>query len=586
MNPDSPQRISSHYRGTVSGPGESNEQLATYAGQFFEAMIGLDAPGAKRVIQAALQDGTAPEAIVLDVFCPAMDRFGLLQANQEITLSEIYAVARIGDNVLDQLMPLMPKSHRIAGTVVVGTVAGDFHGMGAKIVGTFLRMAGFVVYELGINVPAATFVNTAIEKRASVICASTLLLHTLDRIREIRQLLNQHQIEDKIKLVVGGAPFNFDVELYKTVQADGTAVNAIDAIEVVSQLVEAVKMKEMTPLQRVLATIQNQKPDRIPVFPIMLMQGAAALGMDLEQYFSQGANWANGQLRLLEKFDHDCVLGVPHVVQDITAFGASLMYWQGGPPSPGSMAIHSWQDVDDLQVPDPYNSPQLVETLRAIELLAREVKGRVPIIGAAIAPFSLPSMLMGTEKWMNLLLFEEEAVRERVMGRILDIGVEFATTWANAQLQAGADVIVLADGMASAAVINRQQFITYALPILKKTVPLINGPVVHEGVGHLHPMLDLLLDIGLMGVILSHRDDIAQCRQIAGDKLTLIGNLNNIEMLRWTPDEMRQKARAVLTAAAPGNRFILSAQGPEIPLGVSDELLHALVQVVREWEGN
>ena len=177
MNPDSPQRITSHYRRTVSGSGESNEHLATYAGQFFEAMIGLDAPGAKQVIQTALQNGTAPEAIVLDVFCPAMDRFGLLQANQEITLSEIYAVARIGDNVLDQLMPLMPKSHHIAGTVVVGTVAGDFHGMGAKIVGTFLRMAGFVVHELGINVPAATFVNTAIEKRASVICASTLLLH-------------------------------------------------------------------------------------------------------------------------------------------------------------------------------------------------------------------------------------------------------------------------------------------------------------------------------------------------------------------------------------------------------------------------
>ena len=586
MNPDSPQRITSYYRRTISGSGEGTEHLATYAGEFFDAMMGLDAPGAKQVIQTALAADVAPEAIVLDIFCPAMDRFGVLQANQEITLSEIYAVARIGDNVLDQLMPLMPKSKRIAGTVVVGTVAGDFHGMGAKIVGTFLRMAGFVVHELGINVPAAAFVNTAVEKGASVICASTLLLHTLDRIREIRHLLQERQLEERIKLVVGGAPFNFDDQLYKTVHADATAVNAMDAIEVVSQLTEAVRMKEMSSLERVLATVQNHKPDRVPVFPIMLMQGAAALGMDLEQYFSQGQNWANGQLKLLEKFGHDCVLGVTHVVQDITAFGANIMYWAGGPPSPGSMAIRSYQDIAKLQAPDPHDSPQLVETLKAIEHLAHEVKGRVPIIGAVIAPFSLPSMLMGTEKWMNLLLFEEEAVRAEVMGRILDIAVEFSTHWANAQLQAGADVIVLADGMASAAVINRQQFTTHALPILKRTVPLIKGPVVHEGVGHLHPMLDLLLDIGLMGVILSHRDDITLCRQIVGDKLTLIGNLNNIEMLRWTPEEMRQKARAVLSAAAPGNRFILSAQGPEIPLGVSDEVLYALVQVVREWEGN
>lgn len=223
--------------------------------------------------------------------------------------------------------------------------------------------------------------------------------------------------------------------------------------------------------------------------------------------------------------------------------------------------------------------------MKAIERLAQEVKGRVPIIGAVIAPFSLPSMLMGTEKWMNLMLFEEPAVRTQVMERILDISLEFCTTWANAQLAAGADVIVLADGMASAAVITRQQFMDLALPVLRNTIPRINGPVVHEGIGHIHPMLDLLADIGLTGVMLSHRDDIAVCRQIVGDKLTLIGNLNNIEMLRWTPEEMKQKVRSVLAAAASGNRFILSAQGPEIPLGVPDDVIWAMVQAVKEWEG-
>ena len=585
MNPNSSQRLTTFYRRSILGSSPATEKLTACAGQFFDALMSLDNTGARTIITEALESGMPPESLVLEVFCPAMDRFGQMQANQEITLSEIYAVARIGDNVLDQLMSLIPRSGRTAGTVVVGTVAGDFHGMGAKIVGTFLRMAGFVVYELGTNVPSATFVETAVAHKASVICVSTLLLHTLDRIREVRQILHDRQLEDKIKLVAGGAPFNFDTELYKAVNADATAVNAIDAIEVVSQLVETMKMQEMTPLQRVLTTIQNNPPDRVPVFPIMLMQGAAALGMGLEQYFSQGANWAEGQLRLLDKFDHDCVVGVPHVVEDVTAFGATLTYWQGGPPSPGSMVIHSWQDVDNLQVPDPFTSPVLSETLKAIERLAQEVKGRVPIIGAVIAPFSLPSMLMGTEKWMNLMLFEEPAVRTQVMERILDISLEFCTTWANAQLAAGADVIVLADGMASAAVITRQQFMDLALPVLRNTIPRINGPVVHEGIGHIHPMLDLLADIGLTGVMLSHRDDIAVCRQIVGDKLTLIGNLNNIEMLRWTPEEMKQKVRSVLAAAASGNRFILSAQGPEIPLGVPDDVIWAMVQAVKEWEG-
>lgn len=342
-------------------------------------------------------------------------------------------------------------------------------------------------------------------------------------------------------------------------------------------------MSEMTSLERVLATMTHQKPDRVPVFPILLLHGAAELGMGLEQYFSQGANWAEGQLKLREKFGHDCVVGVPHVVQDITAFGAKVMYWEKGPPSPGGMVIHSWKDVDQLTVPDPYAVPELVETLKAIELLAKEVKGEVPIIGAAIAPFSLPSMLMGTERWMDLLLFEETAVRKQVMGRMLEVTLEFCVAWSNAQLAAGADVIVLADGMASAAVLTRQQFIDFALPLVKEIVPRIKGHVVHEGVGHLHPMLDLLVDTGILGVILSHLDDLAVCRQIVGDKLALIGNLNNIEMLRWSPEEMTRKCREAISANSSCTGFVLSAQGPEIPLGVSDETIRAMVQAPRDW---
>lgn len=342
-------------------------------------------------------------------------------------------------------------------------------------------------------------------------------------------------------------------------------------------------MTEMSSLQRVLATMTHKQPDRVPVFPILLLQGAAELGMGLEEYFSKGANWAQGQLKLRDKFGHDCVVGIPHVVQDITAFGAKVMYWEKGPPSPGGMVIHSWQDVDKMTVPDPKSVPELIETLTAIELLAKEVKGEVPIIGAVIAPFSLPSMLMGTEKWMDLLLFEERSVREQVMGRMLEISSEFSIAWANAQLEAGADVIVLADGMASAAVLTRQQFIEFALPTLKAMIPRVNGFVVHEGVGHLHPMLDLLVDIGLLGVILSHLDDLAKCREIVGDKLALIGNLNNIEMARWSPEEMTRRSEAAL-AAVPCPGYVLSAQGPEIPLGVSDAVVQAMVEAAKNWQ--
>jgi uroporphyrinogen decarboxylase len=338
-----------------------------------------------------------------------------------------------------------------------------------------------------------------------------------------------------------------------------------------------------TPLERVVAVLQHRLPDCVPVFPVMLMQGAGEMGMDLKTYFSRGEYLAEGQLRLLEKFGHDCVLGIPHVVEDISAFGAEIMYYHNGPPSPGTIRIQDYSDLETMTVPDPYDAPMLVETLNAIETLAGEVGGGIPILGACIAPFSLPSMLMGTERWMELLFFEEEPLRSDVLSYILDLTSKFCARWANAQLKAGATAIVLADGMASASVLNRQQFIDLALPVVKSIVPQINGTVIHEGVGDLNPMLDLLPATGVAGVMLTCDDDLTKAKAMVGKQLALIGNLNNIEIRRWTPEQAAAYAGTALKAAAPGGGYILGVQGPEIPLGVSDEVIHALVQAAHNW---
>lgn len=334
---------------------------------------------------------------------------------------------------------------------------------------------------------------------------------------------------------------------------------------------------------RVMATFRHELSDCVPAFPILLMQGAVELEVDLPTYFSRGNYWAEGQLRLLDKFRHDCVLGIPHVVQDTSAFGASLVYYENGPPSVGEMIIHRYADVGRLVIPDPTSTPLLAETLAAIEILNSEVGGEVPILGACIAPFSLPSMLMGTELWMQLLFLEPDDVRDEVMGYLLEVTAEFCVAWANAQLAAGADAIILADGMASAAVLNREQFQRFALPVIQATVPRIEGSVIHEGVGHLHPMLDLLVGTGLAGVMLTSLDDLTRARTVTRGTLTLIGNLNNLEMRHWSADQMTVYARKALDEAAGEGGFILSAQGPEIPLGVPEDVIQAMVQAAHHW---
>ncbi len=213
--------------------------IEPYRELFYEMLVQHNIREGIGAIEWAIDSGIPPRTILMDVINSAMDEIARLQTNKEITLSDIYIVSKIADRSIDRVLGLMPDTMIPAGKIVIGTVSGDYHGLGRKIVASFLRAAGFQVHDLGLNVPSVKFVKTAVDLGAPVICASALLLHTAINVLDIRETLQQAGLEKDIKLVVGGAAFNFDKELYRAVGADATAVNALDAVAVVRDLVGA-----------------------------------------------------------------------------------------------------------------------------------------------------------------------------------------------------------------------------------------------------------------------------------------------------------------------------------------------------------
>jgi methylmalonyl-CoA mutase cobalamin-binding domain/chain len=219
------------------------QELIPLQEEFFQMLTRQDIQGGLGIIQSALDAGHPAKTILLHVVVPAVDRIGVMQANNEIALSQVFVVARITDMAIERLSRLMSfrvvsqlEERPALGTIVLGSAPGDFHSLGRKIVGTFLKLAGFKVIDLGTNVAAARFVDTAEAESAKAICVSALLLHTAEEIKTIRAQLNERGLT-QIKLVVGGAVFNADPELYRTVGADATAVNAHSAVTLIKTLV-------------------------------------------------------------------------------------------------------------------------------------------------------------------------------------------------------------------------------------------------------------------------------------------------------------------------------------------------------------
>jgi 5-methyltetrahydrofolate--homocysteine methyltransferase len=221
--------------------------MQSFFTRYYEALLDTDRDQAIALLSRGLDEGASPEEIVFEVVTPAIERMSRdLTKDLATTLSQHFIAAQISEEAIEMLLPMFSTAPEIMGSVIIGTSAGDFHGLGKKIVRGCLRAKMFTVTDLGVNVPAERFVDEAVSLEASIIAVSAMMVHTAlgaDGALKVRQLLHERGLEQRIKIVVGGAPFRFDENLYQSVSADAWAENGIEATRVIAELMKEVSRK-------------------------------------------------------------------------------------------------------------------------------------------------------------------------------------------------------------------------------------------------------------------------------------------------------------------------------------------------------
>jgi len=206
-----------------------------------EAVYDTDRDRALEVINSALADGITPEEIVFDVIIPAMEAMmASISKDFDANLAQHFMAAQIASEVTEKMISRFQNPPESLGTIVIGTSVGDMHTLGKRIVSGCLRSMMIDVVDLGVNVKPEAFVDKAVEINAPVIAISSMMMHTAtseNGCLRVREILKERGLEDKIKLVVGGAPFRWDNDLYKTVGADAWADNGISAGEMIKKFV-------------------------------------------------------------------------------------------------------------------------------------------------------------------------------------------------------------------------------------------------------------------------------------------------------------------------------------------------------------
>jgi dimethylamine corrinoid protein len=165
-----------------------------------------------------------------------MEKAGELFEEEEYFIPELLMCSDAMYAGLDILKPhIKTDKSEVKLKVVIGVVEGDTHDIGKNLVKIMLETSGFDVIDLGRDVPPSIFVERAKEENANVIAISTLMTTTMDGMAEVIRILDEQNIREKFKIMIGGGPISQGFA--DKIGADGYSVNAAEAVRLARKLV-------------------------------------------------------------------------------------------------------------------------------------------------------------------------------------------------------------------------------------------------------------------------------------------------------------------------------------------------------------
>ena len=192
-----------------------------------------------QAVQEALDAGCDPTAILNDAMIGAMAVVGDNFKKEIIFVPQMLAAARAMKAGVEVLKPYLATGEAgSAGTIILGTVAGDLHDIGKNLVGMMFESAGFEVIDLGVDVPIQTFIDEVNKhKEASIVALSALLTTTMPSLRDTVAALLVQPFRSRIKIMFGGAPIS--QEFADEIGADAYTEDAASAAECAKKYAES-----------------------------------------------------------------------------------------------------------------------------------------------------------------------------------------------------------------------------------------------------------------------------------------------------------------------------------------------------------
>ncbi len=584
--------------------------------ELYDGVIDGDDITVARQSARGLADGLGAEEILYDALIPALEEVGRLFEAGQYFVPEMLIGAKAMKAGLTVLQPALAKTGvKPIGTYLLLTVKGDIHDIGKDLVRVMLEGAGFRVIDLGVNVPPEKLVEAVREHHPEVVGFSAFLTTTMPMFKTNIEALKEAGLRDQVKVMVGGAPIT--EEFARHVGADGFAEEASTAARIAidfvrnpetspyllqNQVVQATKTyariesagfvmprpprrlaasPAMTSLERVLAAVRHQEPDRVPHFEWVH-------DVDVIKKMTGGGDYFD----LIEQFDIDGVmvapayrkqtLGEPDLLADEWGAVRRIGKDNYAMPVDDQAPIQTLADLEAWQPPDP-DDPYRYEPIQKV--VAR-FGGKRAIILQMRDVWSGPRDYIGYAQLFVNLKKQPELV-EGVVVKCVDHYIRVIQRAA----EMGVNIVFSGDDVAD----NRGPMFapalweTMFLPHYTRLVAAIHECGLYHwkhSDGNMYPLLDSIAGAGSDGIDPidpSGGMELAVVKAKYGDRMAIKGNVDQTELLMYGPPEkVVEEVKKCIRDAGAGGGYVCSSSN-SIHSGVDPELYKVMIEAIHYY---
>ncbi len=339
----------------------------------------------------------------------------------------------------------------------------------------------------------------------------------------------------------------------------------------------------MNGYDRIKAALSGKPADKTPVMLHNFMMAAREAGVSMASYRENPKVMADVFIQSIEKYNYDGILLDMDTVTLAGAVGVPVDFPESEPARSHKGNLPGLADIKGLKKVNIENYKYIQNWLEATRLVKSYFGNEIFVRGNCDqAPFSLASMMRGSQEWMLDLMMEEATLISELLDYCTDISSQFIRLMA----QTGCDMVSNGDSPAGPEMISPEMYEMFALPYEKRVVDEAhknNVPYALHICGNTESILDLMVQTGADALELDYKTDVQKAFEACFDKVCFIGNIDPSAVLAMGNTQLvEQKTKELLDIFSKTNRFILNA-GCAIPSITPEENLKKMIQVAREY---